>query len=241
VRVPELPILDASGGLSEVAQDIVLAIMAYPEDEDRQEELLASLIVEKYQDHPRCPEILAGLTAAFPWFAAALYRSSTPAGVLSAARKATGSAWAAGEILVSMLAVSIHHPEINVGLSMTIDVLEEFNREGPARIGNRTLWDAWSRFRSVSHFYAVRRLWDVSYEDPEGVHWDDWTTADFDEYLATAEDLRKVAITRRFLFYDETWRVPDSFALPPAQIQPGPLLPELLDLFRRYRPKHSKW
>lgn len=238
--MPELPILDANGKLNEFARDILWAVMCYPQDGDRQEELLAAFILEKYQDHPASPEILAELAGSIPWLAAALYRSSTPSGVLAAAKKATGSAWAVGEILTTMLAVSIHHPEIPIGPSMAIDVIYEFHRDGSGRIGYRTLWDVWTKFRAVAHFYAVRRLWDLTFEDPEGLHWQDWTAADFDEYLAVAENIRQMAVTRRFLSHEETWRVPAALGLSPARIEPGPLMPEMLALFQSYRPKHSK-
>jgi hypothetical protein len=240
VRLPELPILNESGTLYMIAGDILAAIMVYPEDQEKQEEYLAAVLVEKCQDVGKDADSLITLAGITPWLLPALSRPRTAGGAIAAAKKATGSAWAAGEILLTMLAVSIHHPEINIRVSMTIDVLEEFQRGGPAGIGNRTLWDTWSRFRSVSHFYAVRRLWDLSVEDPEGMHWEEWITGDFDEYLAVAEDLRKMAVTRRFLSHEETWRVPDSLSLPPSQIEPGALLPELLTLFQEYRPKHSK-
>ena len=235
--MPELPILDASGKLHEIAGDILVAIMVYPEDQEKQQEYLSAVLVEKYQDDPGALSALAGN---IPWLVPALSRSRTAGGVIAAAKKATSSAWAAGEILVAMLTVSIHHPEIAVGVSMTIDVLEEFHREGPAKIGHRTLWDAWKKFRSVAHFYAVRRLWDLSYKDPEGEHWEAWLAEGFDEYLAVAEDIRKRAIKRRFLSHREAWRVPSSLSLPPSRIEPGDMLPELLSLFQRYRPKHSK-
>lgn len=234
--MPELPILDA-GKLHRFSGDILVAIMIYPEDEERQEEYLAAVLVEKCAGNPKALDLLP---KNFPWIVAALSRTRTAGGIIAAAKKAAGSAWAVGEILTAMLAVSIHHPEIAIGPSMAIDVLYEFHREGPARIGHRTLWDVWSKFRSVSHFYAVRRLWDLSFEDPQGMLWEDWTTADFDEYLAAAEDIRKMAITRRFLTHEETWRVPDSLSLPPAKIEPGALLPELLILFQTYTPKHSR-
>jgi len=241
--MPELPILAETGKLHEIAPDIIWTIMVYPNDPDRQEELLAAFIIEKYADDPEGEDVLSGLAASIPWLAAALYRSSTPSGVMALAKRATGSSWAAGEILTAMLAVSIHHPEIAIGPSMAIDVLYEFHREGPVRIGHRTLWDVWSKFRSVSHLYAVRRLWDLSCgdQDPEGLGWERWLAEGFEEYLALAEDIRKMAITRRFLSHEETWRVPETLSLPPAQIQPGALRPELLSLFQGYSPKHSKW
>jgi hypothetical protein len=235
--VPELPILDARGNLLEIALDIIVAFMAFPEDQERREEYLAVVIVETCGDNP---EALRAAADAVPWLVPALSRQRTAGGVVSAAKRATGSAWAAGEILVTMLAVSLHHPEIDVGVSMTIDVIDQFQRGGPASIGNRTLWDVWSKFRSVSHFYAVRRLWDISVADPEGLNWEGWISDAFDEYLVLAEGIRKMAVTRRFLSHEETWRVPDSMSLPPAHIEPGALRPEMLSLFQSYSPKHSK-
>lgn len=232
--MPELPILDASGQLSEAAGDILLAFMTYPEDEERREEFLACTIVQRYEDNP---EALASLAGTMPWLVLALHRAPTPSGVFAEATQATGSAWIVGEILLMMLGAAIHHPEINVSITKTVSVLKDFHKKD---IGERTLWDAWSTFRSVAHFYAVRRFWMYAHDDPTGELWEDWVSGDFDEYLSAAEELREMAVTRRFLPYESTWRVPKSLTLPSVGVELAPLEPDLLALFRGYRPEHSR-
>jgi hypothetical protein len=232
----ELPILDADGKLSATALDIVIAIMTYPEDEERQEELRGAYLVERIPDVPEADQLLAKLTAEVPWLAAALRRSGTPRGVIASVKKTTASAWAVGETLLTMLAAAIHHPEIPMSRARAMTVLAKFHRDWPAE---RTREGVWSRFRSVAHFYAVRRLWDLEFEDPEGRIWERWLTEHLEQFLATAESIRTAAVMRRFLPYQGVWRVPAALALPSVQIEPGALIPELLELFLDYLPPHS--
>lgn len=137
---------------------------------------------------------------------------------------------------MTMLGAAIHHPEIPMSRAKAMTVLAKFHRDWPAE---RTREGVWSRFRSVAHFYAVRQLWDIDYEDPEGKAWERWITENFEHYLATAESIRTAAVTRRFLPYEGVWRTPAALALPPVQIQPGALVPELLELFGSYLPPYS--
>jgi hypothetical protein len=105
--MPELPILDDEGKLRATALDIIVAIMTYPEDEERQEELRAAYLVERIPDVPEADQLLAKLSAEVPWLAAALRRSGAPRRVIASAKKTAASAWAVGETLLTMLGAAI--------------------------------------------------------------------------------------------------------------------------------------
>jgi hypothetical protein len=236
--MPELPIVDSEGKLLPYAPFIVLAYTIYPDGDDKFEELLASGMVHDVirespeDDHS---EELLQLATNNPWLIPALFRGPTPERILKDANQADASAWAAGEILLMMLCASTFHPEIDLTLKMTIEVISEFQREGGrVAASESTLWNSWSKFKSVAHFHAVRQAWASSVDRPSYEHFIAWRIESFDEYLACAENYRKHAVAKRFVAYDESWRAPSSLLLPPANLELGPLTPELLKIFLRY-------
>src|SRR4051812_29188968 len=112
--MPVLPIVDSDGKLLPAALEIVLAITTYPADPKKQEEFLASALVDSLLRLENSAPALAELAATLPWLIPALYRSPTPEEVIEAAVQADASAWAAGEILLTMLTAAKHHPGLNV-------------------------------------------------------------------------------------------------------------------------------
>lgn len=244
--MPELPVLDASGKLSPVAHVILMAVMAYPENEQKQEEILASAVTGALQRVPESPAVTADLVQRFSWFLPAVHRAPSPGGVKRAALKASGSAWIAADALVLMLGGAIHHPDLDVHLTKALYAISVYHQGnvtrqgGKLRLGNRTLWTAWTTFRSVAHLHAVKRLWAEDHPD-DSKSFPQWFASNLEEFLAAAEDLRRQAVTRRFLTNGETWSVPPTLPLPPVTVAPAPLDPEMLAILRDYRPEHSRF
>lgn len=239
--MPELPLIDSDGKLLPYAPFVLLAYTTYPYDELKFEELLASGLVQHVLSEEDASEddrnaALLDLTAGNPWIIPALHRGPAPKEILEAAMQSDASAWAAGEILLTMLCVSSFHPEIPLTVKMTVECISEFQREtGQVAASESTLWNSWGRFKSVAHFHAVRQGW-MAADDvpPEPEYFVAWRMVEFDTYLACAEHYRKLAVSKRLVKFKEFWRVPDNLQLPPAAIELGPLLPELLEIFLRY-------
>jgi hypothetical protein len=234
--MPVLPIVDSDGKLLPAAQEIVLAVTTYPTDPKKQEEFLASALVDGLLRLENSAPALAELAATLPWLIPALYRSPTPDEVIEAAVQADASAWAAGEILLTMLTAAKHHPRLNVGPKMAVEVISGYQEEaGLVAASESTLWNSWRRFKTVAHFHAVRQLWMLNYEPPTPEPFITWRMGNLTGYLAWSEHIRNDAVSRRFLPFEDTWRTPDSLQLPPVEIELGPLLPELFEAFKNYR------
>jgi hypothetical protein len=237
--MPELPIVDSEGKLLSFAPILLQAYAVYPDGGDEFEELLASGIVSEVllEESPSEDPIplLLKIVTKNPWIIPALHRGPTPEKILKDALQADIAAWGAGEILLTMLSVSKLYPDLGVHLRMTIEVISEFQKKSKRATSESTLWNSWMRFKSVAHFHAVRQGWMAAPDlpqDPE--YFAAWKLGDFANYLACAENYRKLAISGRFLKYKDAWRTPASLVLPAPDIGLGEPTPELLEIFLRY-------
>jgi hypothetical protein len=237
-----MPVLPIGNAPSDLWIWLVLyAFTAYPEDEEKRDEVIATQFAETLMKRPETRPMLDGFAAENPWFLPALHRADKPDKVLKMAADELVSGWACGEMLVLMLSAAVHHPDLDVTPTKTVWAMSKFHSGGKSQTGatvsasTRYIWKAWGKFKTMAHFHAVRPAWkdhfgDLGYLKPEAIR----------EYLAVAESIRRQAVTRRFLSQEETWRVPESLPLPRIRYNPGGLTPEMLDLFRRYKPEHSR-
>jgi hypothetical protein len=237
--MPVLPIENAPSDA--MAWVVVYAHTAYPKDEPKRDELLATYLTELLTKMPETRPTLDKFAADNPWFLPALHRAAKPDKVLKVAADELVSGWACGEVLTLMLSAAVHHPDLDVTPTKTIWAMSKFHSGGKSQTGAtvsasiRYIWKAWGKFQAAAHFHAVRRVWKAHFGDLGYLKLEA-----FREYLAVAESIRRQAVSRRFLSQDKTWRVPESFSLPEIRYTPGELTPEMLDLFRSFKPEHSR-
>jgi hypothetical protein len=241
--MPELEILRPNGKLDPFAALQVLATMFYPEDEGKRLEFYTVAIVGIALKFSSPERELPNLTGLLP----ILYAAPTPEQVNVQAANHARNSWAASEILFAMLAAAIHHPELDITPTKIVEVLPGILKGTktfgglPVPTSVSTLWEGWRRFKSVAHLHLV---WhsaiaaeDTAVPDREGFA--DLSVQNLLNFLGQAEAFRAEAVKRGFLKFNETWRVPDSIALPKFAPLPAPLPEPLLQALKRYKPKHS--
>ncbi|HEX4495295.1 MAG TPA: hypothetical protein VIE43_06470 [Thermoanaerobaculia bacterium] len=239
--MPVLPIEDAPNDGFMAAVVYALATYPKPSDEAKRDEVIATFFGRVFTQRPEYRPVLEDFTAKNPWFFPAALRAGTPEEVMKETAVEHVSGWACGELLLLMLSAAAHHPDLEVTTTKALWVMSELYRGAKSRTGTtvsaspRYFWKAWGKFKTVAHFHAVRPVWmdhfgDYSILTPEVIR----------EYLAIAESIRHQAVARRFLPYAKTWSVPKSLELPDITYHPDPLEPKEIDLFRRYKPEHSR-
>ena len=169
--------------------------------------------------------------------------------LLRRASRQAGSSWQAAEMLMMMLSATIHHPEQQINPTKAVYAVSEiFKGEKTwggqlATVAQRTVWKAWSRFKVVAHLHAIRQIWLHEQEqagslDLRGLA--DFMAEDPLRFLADAESIRRAAVERRILSYEDAWRAPDDIDLPSSPIQIPPLPTTALEVLSRYVPEFSK-
>lgn len=243
--MPALDILDEDGKLSAIfAGPQVLAVSFYPDDEAKREEMLAVFAAELMLVAPEADRKLELLAPFIP----ALVRALPPPQIWHQASRHGGNSWMAGEILLFLLSSTIHHPELQVTPTKAIHSLAGLMRGAPTfggdpvSVGIRRFWQSWSRFKSVAHFHAVRQiLWQHATDAAVALQkMADLTAERLVEYLALARALSAEAFKYGILVPSETWTIPDSLELPPAQIGSPPLPEVALAALAAYQPEHSR-
>jgi hypothetical protein len=236
--VPELPITGSDGRLHDFADMVLLAVMTYPEDEHKQRQLVASTLVAGLLKTEKPDKAVVKAVTSLPWLVEALWSAPRHEDVVTRFGKDLGLSWPAGELMLTLLGAAIHHPETDITITKAVDAVFRYyhgaltHSGGRARVTTRTIWNAWERFRSVAHFHAARRL----YETTGGDSW----KANLPEYLAASEEVRREAVTRRFLPSEGLWTSPSSLRLPRVDVEFGALKPEMLAIIRSYKPAHSR-
>jgi hypothetical protein len=243
--MPDLPIVGSNGKLHSFAPLVVLAVTTYPEDSDKQEELIASRFISSLLPLKNSAKLIHQAVAEIPWLVPALHRGPRPVELLRTAGRDGALSWAAGELLLTMLTAAVCHPELDISLTKAVYGLSRFTNGKPtygggkAKSAQRTLWKAWRRFRRVAHFCAVQQLW--TQNNPERHDFGLWSVSNFEEYLSVAEAIRREAVTRRFLSEETTWRVPQLLRLRSIELDLGEgFKPEFLKILHSYRPEYSK-
>src|SRR6202030_1775789 len=100
---------------------------------------------------------LPNLTSLIP----ILYAAPTPEQVIERGIRHARNSWAASQILLLMLEASVRHPELDVTPTKMVEVLPDILKGKktlgglPAPTSESTLWDGWSRFKSVAHLHLV--------------------------------------------------------------------------------------
>ena len=248
--MPKIDLLvGEDGSLSGFASMYLHALSCYPEakDEDKRARFMIALAA---QISVKSAIAMGEDTLVLPtsWLDVLLDSPPTDK-IFSAAATAAGNSWIAGEVILFMVDAAIHHPELEVTPTKALWALqrilkgEETFGGGTVSVGERTVWAAWSRFKSVAHFHAVRQIWlqDKTREnrgDPKefvGMQHERVL-----EYLALAEVIRKEATQRNLIRHSETWWPPDSLDLPPAEINFPPLPQPALEVLAQYRPEYAK-
>jgi hypothetical protein len=262
-----LELLEPDGSLSFFASTNLLAATMYPDQKEKREELLVTtavqLIIKATEEQKRLAakkgkrkkkgaEDKSVVTSSLPipvdWLSV-LLRSPSAEKVLTDASTYAGYSWAAGELILFMISAAIHHPALDVTLTKAVWALsrifagEETYGGGSVSVSQRTVWKAWSRFKSVAHFHAIRQIWLQDKNRRTGPDIEGFVDLHNDrmlEYISLAEAVRKAAVERRILRHDETWWPPERLELPPARVQVPPLPPTALEELAKYAPEHSR-
>jgi hypothetical protein len=247
--MPVLNIVDKDGGLNLFAPTEVLSVILYPDDEGKREEFLVSGVVRtllELSDEEKRNKVLK---AAAVGFIPVLWRSPDPDTIIRRAVSYAGSSWVAGEMLLFMLSVAIHHPEHEVSptkavytLSQVLEGGDTFGGESAA-VKERTLWKAWGRFKSAAHFVAIRQFVLQEYQEATPDLFMSLATLSVEAlslYLSGAEYLRRLGEQHQILDPAETWRVPEGLDLPVSEITLPPLPEQHLRVLTTYRPEYAR-
>ncbi|HVT19728.1 MAG TPA: hypothetical protein VHQ90_26530 [Thermoanaerobaculia bacterium] len=246
--MPVLPITDENGELHLFAPTEVLAVMLHPNDEPRRDDFrvwgLAHNILNMEDEEKRTKV----LQASAELLVSTLFRLPDQLTFLRRTIKYAGSSWVAGEMLLFMLSAALHHPQHESGPTQAVYTMSRTHRGRTfggeaAAVKARTLWKAWSRFKSAAHLVAVRQ---IALQDQQEMTPDlmEMITRllieDLPVFLATSEGLRQLGERHRILDGRETWRVPDNLDLPPAKIEVPPLPASALEVLASYRPEYAR-
>jgi hypothetical protein len=223
------------------------AVTMYPDKEEKREQLLIAITAKvlvmgaQAQSKPQVEIDTRWLDL--------LLKSPPVDKIVSDAASYAAHSWIAGEVILFMINAAIHHPELNVTLTKAVWALprllggEETWNGGAVSVGQRTVWKAWSRFKSVAHLHAVRQIWLQDRTREIGPDIEGFVNLHNDkilEYLSISEAIRKAAVERRILRHDDTWRPPEGLELPPARIEIPKLPQSAIEELGRYRPEYSK-
>lgn len=228
--MPELPILDNGGRLSNHAPIIVEAIKMYPVDEPARVRYLASFLANFAEVIP--PQIQ-------PQLIRILNAASSGEEILRLARRSTQSAGVACMVLSTMLRAAVHHPEYSIDANRTFWALSQaYPKEIPSV---RSCWRLWKQFRPVAHLSMATDVQLEAYGfSPKNQPSIDFLYANFYEFLGLAEFYRRLAVERRVLSFEEAWRVPDSLEVPQLTIDIQKLSEPMLNALASYVPPHGR-
>lgn len=238
-----LPISDGSGNLTTFAWAFVLAVTAYPDNEEAQSELITVLACDlafKHEGLPEYEEIFAGVKTFLP----SLLHARPYEHVIKSMGEAIGEGWMAGRLLIFLLRAAAHHGELRPNVTKGVSVISQGyknKRDGRGRhvyTSKRNVWENWQRYKSAAHFHAHFQLQLMIAEaegrepptDPSDL------TDKLDETIAAAESFRRLAEQYRFVVPGELWSAPSDLVLPELEFEPGPLAGAELDLLKRYKP-----
>lgn len=228
-----------------------MARLAYPDDDEAQVEFSTVMLFQTIMAHQGLENYDQLLDLAKPLIPT-LLNARPPNEVLRAATESMADGWVAGRLLLLLLRATTHHRELRPSVTKGIHVLAQRYRNAKNRkgtdlfTGERTLWEKWRRFKSVSHFHTQIQHAIIASEF-EGV--DPLSTAmeaahllseDFPAYLAQAEAFRVLAERLRIVEPGELWSVPADVEIPSLEFDPGPLSEFELAALRAYQPPHAK-
>ena len=240
-------LLSEDGSLSWFAPMVLTAVTAYPDKEEKREQLLIAIAAQAMAMSAQA-ESKPRVEIAVDWLDIILKSPSVDKIISDAAAYAANS-WIAGEVILFMINAAVHHPELNVTLTKAVWALprllggEETWDGGKLSFGQRTTWKAWSRFKSVAHLHAVRQIWLQDRTREAGPDMEGFVTLHNDkilELLAMSETIRKAAVERRIIRHDDTWRPPDGLELPEVSIEIPRLPQSAIEELSKYSPEFSR-
>jgi hypothetical protein len=255
--MPVLELLESDGSLSLFAPVNLLAVTMYPDQEEKREELLVTTAVQlllkhadskKQKGKSKKREGQASIPVPAEWLAV-LLRSSSAEKVIEDAAAYAGYSWVAGELIMFMISAAIHHHAMDVTMTKAVWAQtrlfrgEETYGGTALSLSQRTVWKAWSRFKSVAHLHAIRQIWLQDKNRQTGPNIEGFVGMHNDkilEFLSIAEAIRKAAVERKILKHEETWWPPETLNLPPARVEVPPLPATALEELAKYVPEHSR-
>lgn len=231
--MPELPILDHEGKLLPMAPVLLMGIMLYPGDVQRRDHFIASSIVRLVSN----PDMqISADPSKWGWLVPILHSAPSADEIARKAQRTAENSWIATTALGIMLSAAENHPDQQVDVSRALWALAQVNPDAPS---SRTCWRAWKRFRSVAHLdLAIGSL--LHHHGPvEGTEFLKFLFHHFVEYLGLSEAVRRTTIDRRFLAFDDPWRVPPRLELRQFTVSFPPLSDPLLAALAAYVPEHA--
>lgn len=264
--MPVLELLEPDGSLSPFAPANLLAVTMYPEQkhEAKREELLVSVAVQlllqlkaaetkpkkggKGKRRRGEEQEKAVVSVPMDWLSVVL-RSPSADKIIEDAAAYAAYSWVAGELIMFMLSAAIHHPAHDVTLTKAVWAFPalfggaETYGSTSLSVSLRTVWTAWSRFKSVAHLHAIRQIWLEKQGKAALENLGEFVNLHNDQildYLANAEAIRRGAVERKILKHGQTWWPPESLKLPPARVEVPPLPQPALEELAKYVPEYSK-
>lgn len=231
--MPELPIVDNEGKLLPMAPVLLMAIMLYPDDEKARDHFAASSIVRLVSNPDM--EIRADPSKWGPLIPI-LHSAPSADEIARKAQRTAENSWIATTALGIMLSAGEHHPDQKIDISRALWALAQVNPDVPS---SRTRWRAWRRFRSVAHLDLAIGSLLGRYGQVEGPEFLKLLFHHFGQYLGLSEAVRRTAVARRFLAFDDSWRVPPQLELRQFTVSFPPLSEALLAALAAYLPEHS--
>lgn len=243
--MPPIELLEPDGSLSLLAPIHLHAVTFYPDNESKRNELLVSTAVrlkielEDEEEHLDVP---------ISWLEVLL--TSPPAEkILQDAARYAKNSWIAGEILLFMVNAAVHHPDLDVNLTKAVWVFPRLCRKhkerggGAVSISEKTIWNAWARFKSVAHFHAFRQNWLQNTANESRPTAEDFVSLHSGrllDYLGMTEGIRRAAVERKIVKHEETWFPPEGLTLPSSLLDIPPLPDSALEELDKFSMEHSK-
>lgn len=238
--------MSEDGSLSDVALFALVATRTYPTEQAKRDLFFAASMVRVLL---RIKTELKDENVEIPRDCLNLILNAPPIDkIVANAHAYAANSWIAGEMILFMINAAIHHPELDVTLTKAVWIIprlfegKETWQGRPFSISQRTVWGAWSRFKSVAHFHAVEQIWrqDKNRETgPDDEGFLKLQTERLLEYLALSEVIRRAAVDRRIISHNDTWWSPESLHLPSINLGLPPLPETALRELAAYRPEFS--
>jgi hypothetical protein len=214
IEGPTLKLTDGQGNLLPFFSPTIMAVMLYPDDEDKRTEFLAqehlrrldeivvSLEAEGHSSREideKFPPLVAWAVEEQGFFSPTLVRAlrtgPSAAEIQATIKTLAADGLLAGELLLTMITCAKHHPH-HVSVLKAIYLLRKSAARGMARVpasaptGQTKLKEDWAQFEPVAHLWAAAHLGFLELQTAAAprelvVHLDR-------EFLAKAEELRRL-------------------------------------------------
>lgn len=253
VLVPILEgLTDGQGNLDFFASDFLSAAIAFPEDDQLQEQYLAALalkLVVMHRETDHYETLLVSAQDLLP----AMLEAPPLSKLVRLAGQGIGRGWIAGRLLELLVRAEVHHPELQATVSKGIYALSQVYGDAKAGGGSylyvseRTLWSNWRRYKRVAHFHALIQMAlmgsEATGEQSTLCTPEDFTVPareDLPAFVARAEWLRGFSEEHRLVRRDELFQAPPDLELPEVAVWVPVLDEDELEALTLYRPPHSK-